>query len=298
MDLYTLTDAELNLYVTSIVEAYTNEYYATTDMAPDVPVGSSSFAYRKLQRSGAVQSSVVGEYGEGIPFGQSSEWEKLKTEDHFRIGLIPDAVRLLGREAAIDLASELADGIGEEFKREANVDFANWITKTSNFTNHGIPGTKWDAPNGDPAKDISAKILTISTIVGRAPNGLGMTPDVFREIATNHARSVDGNQATASKQAVLNYIAADALTTLAICDVDNGKGVNAYGTKNLWLFYNAPTASRVSPSFASTFRFKKGSYTKTAVINSPAGQALYAHSNYLTHVRNEKACYYFHGVLT
>jgi len=298
MDLYTMTDVELNLYVTAIVEAYTNEYYATADMAPDVAVASSSFAYRKTARSGPVKSSVVGEYGEGIPFGQSSEWSKLKTLDHFRVGLVPDSVRILGKNATIDLASELADGMGEEFKREANVDFATWITNTANFTNEGIPAVKWDDPLGDPAKDISAKIATVSLTVGRAPNGLGMTPDVFRELSTNHARSVDGNQGTASKEAVLAYVAADCLKTLAICDVENGVGVNAYGSKNLWLFYNSPEASRVSPSFASTFRFKGGTYTKTAVLNSPAGQALYSHSNYLTKVRNEKACYYFNSVLT
>lgn len=296
MDLYTLTDVELNLYVTKIVEAYTNEYYATTDMAPNVSVASSSFAYRIIGAAGAVQSSAVGEYGEGVPFGQSSEWSKHKTEDHFRTGLVPNSVRLLGREASIDLAAEIAEGVGEEFKKEANVDFATWITNTAKFTNHGIPGTKWDAPTGDPAKDIAAKIATVAATVGRAPNGLGMTPDVFREIATNHARSVDGHQGTASKEAVLNYIAADCLKTLAICDVDNG-GSNAYGSKNLWLFYNNPAASRVSPSFASTFTFKKGTYTQTAILQSPAGQGLFMHNNYLTLVRNEKACYYFHSVL-
>lgn len=303
----TLTDAALNSHVTPIVEAVTNEDYAARKIAPIVPVSRRNFAYRTWSKDHLRYSdSVVGERGEALPSGFGMVWTKDETKDHFREIFLPKSILDLGAKEAIKFATEEGELMGEEFLIEEEYWLATFMTDSSKFTNHSDPTIPWSDPDGDPAKDIGAIFATIRGAIGRNPNTLIMTDDVFMELSMNHARSTDGFQAAAPGQAILNYINNKSLKNLIVtAAVYNTakKGqtdvlTDMWGTENLWAAYIHPTPSRSQPSFASTFENKAGNYTEGEPSKSPKGQKAFTHRDFLTKVRNETAAYYFHGVLS
>jgi len=305
----TLTDISLNKHITPIVEAVLQTTFAARKIAPVVPVDDSEFAYRVWNKEHLRYIDTrVGERGKAKPLDHGMEWEEDKTISHAGEIFIPEKILKKGAKAAINFAMEEAELAAQTFNIEEEYVLADWMTDSSggNFSNRDTPATKWDATDGDPAGDISGKIQTVAEEIGVLPNSLIMTPDVFRELATNHARSVGDHQPTAQEQAILNYIAADCLknciVTNAIYNEAETTGdedlTSVWGSEFLWLAYIHPTPSRSAPSFAGTFENKGGTFTDGEMSKNPRGQYVYIHRDYRTKIRNETAAFCFYSVLS
>lgn len=302
----TLNDATLNKVVTPIVEAYSNESYAARKIAPVVPVDGSDYAYRVWSADHLrYVKSVVGERGKAIPFDVNMSWTEDKTHDHFRELFIPQRILDKGAKAGIRYATEEAEMLAESMLVEEEYDLASVFTTGSNWTNKATPSTKWDTSGATPQDDVNTGINAIQAAVGRNPNTMMMTTDVFRVLVSEYVRSLDGWQAQGSKKAVLEYFGADCLTQLIVCSslynsVKKGQTkslTGIWGSKNLWLGYVNPTPSRSAPSLASTFENRGGSFSEGEMQKNPKGQTVYVHRDYDQKVRNETAGYYLYTCL-
>lgn len=83
--------------------------------------------------------------------------------------------------------------------------FTNFY-KTGVWSEDFTPGTKWDAGNSTPIKDIKIKILKIKRLTGYKPNILGLSPDVL-DVLTEHDDFTDRIKYTSSDSVDLDMIA-------------------------------------------------------------------------------------------
>lgn len=296
----TQTDVVVDPVLSNISKAYSNEMYIHNILLPTFKVAKETGKYyiydkakfrrnKTLRAAGAKANEV--EYG--LTTGSFS------TKDHALKEKTPWEI-IRQADSALAPESDAAENVTEQLMIDAEMALATSMASTTTITqNTTLSGTsQWsDYTNSDPIGDAKTAMQTVQKAIGRKPNTMVMSKEVFDTLSdhpdvvekikyTNFGSATEEILAKLFK--VEKVIVGEAIYESAIEGATSSMGY-IWG-KHCWFMYIAPQVRLRTVTFGLTFKYEDRKVKKWDDEDAEA-RYVRVNENYVQKLVAAEACY-------
>lgn len=188
----TLRDVHIEAPLSNVSIAFRNESYIGEQLFPNVKVQKKTDLYWIFEKSAWFRNEV----GTRAPGTRAPRADySISTGSYVCLvyalaKAIPDEVRE-NVDAPLRPDVETTEFLTDSLLRALEVRIANKTTGGSSlWANAASPSIQWSDPNSDPLGDLENAINNVTAAIGRAPNKMAMSWDVWRYLK-NHPDLLD-----------------------------------------------------------------------------------------------------------
>lgn len=266
MTMLTITQVVVDPVLSNISKAYSNEMYVTPLVLPTFKVAKQRGKYYIYDKSKFRRNSTkraAGAKANEVEYGLSTA--SFEAEDHALKEKVPWEI-IDQADAALAPESDAAESVTEQLMIDAEIALATSMAATATITqNTTLAGTdQWsDYTNSDPIGDVLTARQTVQKAIGRKPNTMLLSQEVFDTLCEHPAvlEKIKYSQlGTATEELLARLFKVEkVIVASAIYETATEGATSSTGYiwgKHCWLLYVAPNARLRSVTFGFTFKYK------------------------------------------
>lgn len=266
------TDVVVDPVLSNVSKAYSNEMYVATTILPVFKVAKQSgkyYIYDKAKFRRNSTKRAAGAKANEVEYGLTTA--SFEAEDHALKEKTPWEI-IKQADSALAPESDAAENVTEQLMIDAEVALATTMAATATITqNTTLSGTsQWsDYTNSDPITDVKTARQTVQKAIGRKPNTMIMSQEVF-DTLSEHPDVIEKIKYSALGVATEELLARlfkveKVIVAAAIYETATEGATSSMGYiwgKHCWVGYIAPSARLRSITIGFTFQYGDGAVKK------------------------------------
>ncbi len=296
----TVTDVRVDPVLSNVSKAYSNEMYVAEKILPSFQVAVQTGKYyiydtAKFRRN--TTKRAAGSKANEVEYGLSTA--SFTAEDHALKEKTPWEI-IKQADTALSPESDAAENVTEQILIDMEVALATSMADTATITqNTTLSGTsQWsDYTNSDPINDVTTARQTVQKAIGRKPNTMILSQEVFDELSEHPTvtEKIKYSQlGTASEELLARLFKVDrVLVAAAIYETATEGATSSLGYiwgKHCWLAYISPSARLRSVTLGFTFKYEDRKVKKWDDIDAES-RYVRVNENYVQKFVAAEACY-------
>ena len=296
----TQTDVVVDPVLSNVSKAYSNEQYIASMILPKFSVKKQTgkyYIYDKAKFRQNVTKRAAGAKANEVEYGLSTA--SFEAEDHALKEKTPWEI-IDQADDALNPEMDAAENVTEQLMIDAEISLATTMASTANITqNTTLSGTsQWsDYTNSDPIADVKTAMQTVQKAIGRKPNTMVISKEVF-DVIVDHPDIVERIKYTQLGVATEELLA----RLFKVEKVIVGEAIYETATegqtsdtdyiwgKHCWLMYIAPQVRLRTITFGLTFSYEDRKIKKWDDEDAEA-RFIRANDNYVQKLVATEACY-------
>lgn len=296
----TITDVVVDPVLSNVSKAYKNEMYVAELIMPVVTVKKQTGKYYQYDRAKFRQNKTkraAGAKANEVEYGLSTA--SFETEDHALKEKTPWEI-IEQADNALDPETDAAENVTEQLMIDKEIALATSMASTTTITqNTTLSGTsQWsDYTNSDPIGDVKTARQTVQKAIGRKPNTLVLSKEVF-DVLSEHPDVVEkikySQLGTATEELLARLFKVDrVIVAEAIYNTATEGQTDSMSYiwgKHAWVCYIAPRVALRTITVGFTFTYKTRTAKKWDDEDAEA-RFVRVNDNYVQKFVAAEACY-------
>lgn len=283
------TDVVVDPVLSNVSKAYSNEMYVADMLFPSFQTAKETgkyYQYDKAKFRRNTTKRAAGAKSNEVEYGLSTA--SFTTEDHALKEKTPWEI-IRQADSALNPEMDATENITEQLQIDKEIALATSMADTAIMTaNTTLSGTsQWsDYTNSDPLGDVKTGRQTVQKAIGRKPNTLVLSQEVF-DILIEHTDIVEkikySQLGVATEELLARlFSVSKVIVAAAIYETATEGATSSMGYiwgKHAWLAYIAPAARLRSITLGFTFKYEDRKVKKWDDVDAEA-RYVRANENY------------------
>ena len=283
------TDVVVDPVLSNVSKAYSNEMYVADMLFPSFPTGKETgkyYVYDKAKFRRNTTKRAAGAKANEVEYGLSTA--SFTTEDHALKEKTPWEI-IRQADSALNPEMDATENITEQLQIDKEIALATSMASTAIMTaNTTLSGTsQWsDYTNSDPLGDVKTGRQTVQKAIGRKPNTLVLSQEVFDTLIEHPdiVEKIKYSQLGVATEELLARLfgVSKVIVAAAIYETATEGATSSMGYiwgKHAWLMYIAPAARLRSITLGFTFKYEDRKVKKWDDVDAEA-RYVRANENY------------------